>query len=88
MRKPRVMDLAVKISKSKGKRLRKRSKPYQRLVNDSAQPLEPPEGFASNPAVGNDLLNSSLQESRQGNMESFGLFAERSTFGDWKVGRH
>ena len=69
LRKLRVVDLAVKISRPKGKGLRKRSKPYQRLADDPAQPLKPPSHFASIPAVRNDLHDSSLQESNQGNMD-------------------
>ena len=51
LRKLRDLDLAANISKSKRKRLRKRAKQTQWLVNDRVQPLKQSEGFASNPAV-------------------------------------
>ena len=64
------MDLAVKVSRSKKKRLRKRSSHFQRIVDDVEQPLKPSQDFISNPGVGNELHVSSLQDSGRGSVES------------------
>lgn len=61
IRKLRVMDLTAKISKSKRRRLRKRTKQNQWLVKDIVQPLKLPE---------NKFPVFSLQEPKLGNVES------------------